>query len=313
MDKVLKQRLVGATILIALAVIFVPMLFQSPDRDVDRASGIDVPEEPGEALETRRLAMDPERARQREETDPPEEAQVPEPEPVDPEAPDAEPVPDLPEAQPEVPEEEPFHEAPPEIDGAPETEPEPEPEPDPEPEPEPEPEAEPDLAEMTGWLVQVASFGSSESAGRVVEQLESLGYETLTDIIERGESRLHRVRVGPFDSESNARRARDQIRQTVSGVEPQVMRAPGAVADAPDLDEGRFAVQVGVFSSRENAEALKEQIEGQGFTLFLGEQETGERTIWRVRVGPVSDRDEARTLQEQLEEAGYEGMVVGHP
>ena len=57
MDKVLKQRLVGASILIALAVIFVPMLFDSDDGDGEREMDLNLPDAPAEDLEVRRLPL----------------------------------------------------------------------------------------------------------------------------------------------------------------------------------------------------------------------------------------------------------------
>ena len=58
MDTRLKQRLIGAAVLIALAVIFLPMLVQGPAP----GSGVsdvplDVPGEPGGAMETRDLPL----------------------------------------------------------------------------------------------------------------------------------------------------------------------------------------------------------------------------------------------------------------
>ena len=329
MDKVLKQRLVGATILIALAVIFVPMLFHSPDRDEEREAAVDIPEGPDGALETRRLPLDPERARTRDdapadpepgELDTGPEPDEMEPEPVEPAAPDAEPEAEpVPDPAPE-PGAEDLPDPLPEPDDEPETEPEPDPEPDLDEAPPEEPEAVvSEAVESGGWLVQVASFGSSDSADSVRERLDALGYDTLTDTIERGGTRLHRLRAGPFESESDAEEARGQISQTIDGVQPEILRAPGgepeeAATEDAAPEEGRYAVQVGVFSSRENAEILQEQLEDRGFTVFLGEQTHNDQTTWRVRVGPAPDRDEASELARRLsDEAGLEGMVVGHP
>ena len=64
MDKVLKRRLIGASILIALAVIFVPMLLVDPDSVRDGGGdAIDVPPMPDSAREVRRIPLDPEAAR----------------------------------------------------------------------------------------------------------------------------------------------------------------------------------------------------------------------------------------------------------
>ena len=48
-------------------------------------------------------------------------------------------------------------------------------------------------------------------------QLTSLGHVASIDLIVRGQSELHRVRTGPYDSREAADRARNQIEQTVAG------------------------------------------------------------------------------------------------
>src|SRR6056297_942022 len=64
MDKVLKRRLIGASILIALAVIFLPMLLVDPDSVRDGGGAdVDVPAMPDSAREVRRIPLDPEAAR----------------------------------------------------------------------------------------------------------------------------------------------------------------------------------------------------------------------------------------------------------
>src|SRR6056297_1696486 len=70
MDKVLKQRLIGASILIALAVIFVPMLFDGPENDpVSRELNIELPSAPGDRAPIRRLPLDPDQSRPTAQTD----------------------------------------------------------------------------------------------------------------------------------------------------------------------------------------------------------------------------------------------------
>lgn len=64
MDAALKQRLIGATVLVALAVIFLPMLVQGPDPEQSSTAAVplDAPAQPttdadGRALETREILL----------------------------------------------------------------------------------------------------------------------------------------------------------------------------------------------------------------------------------------------------------------
>lgn len=323
MDKVLKQRLVGAAILIALAVIFVPMLFDGgQEREPRRDTALDLPPPPSDRREVRRLPLDPGRVaeeRPAEPVDPAEPAEEDEIALLAPEtgdrpapSPEADPEPELPAVAEPVPEPAPDAEV---LDEAVvEAEPdESEPAADP---PAPEAPTLPDPVEPTAgdWVVQVASFSSAETADQVVDQLQRLGHAAGMDILDRGETRLHRLRTGPYSDRAAAERARSQIAATVAGVEPAVRQLPGDASESPRPEESGFAVQVGSFAQRANAERQLEQLTAQGYEAFIHPDESGSRAIWRVRAGLFEQRDQAIALQrELLEQAGLEGLVVSHP
>jgi len=63
---------------------------------------------------------------------------------------------------------------------------------------------------------------------------------------------------------------------------------------------GMFAVQVGAFKDRNNAERLKEHIESQFKPVIIQEFESGEGVLYRVRVGQASTEDAARALAQSL-------------
>ncbi len=312
MDKVLKQRLVGAAILIALAVIFVPMLFdEGPEREALRDTAIELPPPPSDRREVRRLPLDPERAR--EVTAPPAI------EPVAPEREERE----ISLLEPDPPAvEEPMTEPPEDAARVAEAAPAPEPEVDPAPQPVPEAAPEPEpaapavaapAAPAGAFIVQVASFSSADTAGRINDQLGRLGHAAAVDVIVRGDSRLHRVRTGPYSTRAEADRARTQIATTVAGVEPVVLAAPAGLS-APRPAAAGLSVQVGSFTARVNADRLTEQLLAQGFEAFIDHDETGPRAIWRVRVGTLGSREEAARLQRELQDrAGLEGLIVSHP
>jgi DedD protein len=48
-----------------------------------------------------------------------------------------------------------------------------------------------------GWVVQVGAFGSAESARRLVDELVAAGYSAQVAPVTRAGKTLHRVRVGP--------------------------------------------------------------------------------------------------------------------
>jgi DedD protein len=331
MDKVLKQRLIGASILIALAVIFLPMLFDAPDDErQSREMAIELPQPAGERAPVRRMPLDPEQARRV----PAESVARPTGDPAQDDEPlgwdDESATPDEPvrstesimaeiEAQVE-PRTRPDAEVP--DDSQPDAEPA-DPieedirvlaEPEPEPEAYVEDRAVPEVADLEeGWLVQVATFSAEASAERMVERLTSLGHVAGIDPFVRGDTRLHRVRVGPYASREDADRSRNQIARTVAGVDPIVQSGPAPTSTTQSAREA-YVVQVGSFASRNNAERLLGQLEADRFEAFIHEDQAGSRTIWRVRVGPAGSRQGAEQIMAELaERSRLEGMVVSHP
>jgi len=321
MDKVLKRRLIGASILIALAVIFVPMLLVDPDSvDGGAGDGVDIPPMPESAREVRRIPLDPEAARVADPErraggrdsarDAAADAPANEPEPAAERPRPDEPIvlrPDLEETPPsrqsgdaaderQVDESESGSARPTEPDTAGQ-----------------QTDTTPEAGEISpgDWTVQVASFASGESAEQVRERLEALGHSVARDEIVRGQSLLYRLRTGPYASREAAGRALEQISATVAGVEPIVRKIDG---DLRAGAESGFAVQVGSFVSEENAESETERLNGLDFEAFRFSEEVGERLIWRVMVGPVADRDAADALESRLvEQADVEGLVVSYP
>ncbi|NBB91935.1 MAG: hypothetical protein GVY32_02060 [Gammaproteobacteria bacterium] len=334
MDKVLKQRLVGASILIALAVIFLPMLFDggADDRDEQRELALELPDQPSDERRIRRLALDPERVREQEPAAEPPEPVVEEPETEAVAEPATSPAsgpeaaaggaPDTAAVVDDSDQSEPAGEPAPEVDPGESSDPPAGPDPDageeataaepPTVAEEQQPAASPPPSDLDdGWSVQVAVFSNRDTAVEIVGQLEDLGHEVSVDELVRDQAELYRLRTGPYPSRAAAQRALGQINATVAGVNPELR--------APDGDEGGesrqgLSAQVGSFASRNNAERLSGQLRSAGYDAFMHGEESGGRTIWRVRVGIFQERAEAERMLETLrEEQGLDGIVVSHP
>jgi cell division septation protein DedD len=67
--------------------------------------------------------------------------------------------------------------------------------------------------------------------------------------------------------------------------------------------QGIFAVQVGAFRDRSNAERLKERIGSQFGPVTIQDFERGDGLLYRVRVGHASTEDAARALAQSLRKA----------
>lgn len=91
-------------------------------------------------------------------------------------------------------------------------------------------------------------------------------------------------------------------------------RAASAKSDSAKSGKG-WAVQLGVFGNRDNAERLAKRVKGSGFPVLLNETsgKDGKKLYW-VRVGPEPDQAGAVGLSARLKAAGYrETRVVEYP
>ena len=196
MDRALKERIIGAAVLVVFVVLVVPVFLDGPPQ-----SGEIVSERvplPGQAAEgeTRTVVLD----RDRDEP-------VPVPAPVtEPEAEQAQPV-------------------------KPESKPEPEPETTPEPEPKPEPakpatqQPAPAGDSPTGmWAVQLGSFGSQQNAERLAADLRKQGFAAFLSQLSTGSGELHRVRIGPQKDRESAEAMAERLAK--AGHKGQVVPHP---------------------------------------------------------------------------------------
>jgi DedD protein len=88
--------------------------------------------------------------------------------------------------------------------------------------------------------------------------------------------------------------------------------APAQAAQAPALPvaPGSFAVQLGTFGNRENADKLVRDMTGKGFAAFVAPYSKEGHELYRVRVGPTRDRGAAEALAAQLRRIGQSGSIV---
>ena len=76
-----------------------------------------------------------------------------------------------------------------------------------------------------------------------------------------------------------------------------------------DVETKRYAVQVGVFSSKENAEALKQKL-GQIAPVKIVPVKLGGATLFRVKMGGANIRADARLTLNKLVAAGHTDAVI---
>jgi DedD protein len=78
-----------------------------------------------------------------------------------------------------------------------------------------------------------------------------------------------------------------------------------------DVLPSGWAVQVGSFSERDNAMLLLDKLRSSGFTAFQERSASGGEPVFRVKVGPEQNRERAEALQAKLRnQENLPGIVV---
>jgi cell division septation protein DedD len=334
MDSRLKQRLIGAVVLVALAVIFLPMLVQGPAPD----SGVSdvpltMPAAPRNDYETRDLPLvspadAPVGGAVGMAAAPPAVAPIASPSPAA-----ATPLPDSAAAPPPAPS----------ASGASNSA-----------------AASGDRFPATvaggDYAVNFGSYATQASADAAVASLRASqlpGYREQAAV--NGKS-IWRVRVGPYASQAAAEAARlragtvhgaagarvialdapparssvDATRATAAASTvmtkpstatpvvsaatpaPATATSPSAVTSAaPSVG---FAVQLAAFSKAADATTLRDKLQAAGFSAFTESVNTDHGTLIRVRAGPVQTHAQADQLQTQIKSRlGLDGVVRPHP
>ena len=97
---------------------------------------------------------------------------------------------------------------------------------------------------------------------------------------------------------------------------PKPTPAPAKPVEAPKPAAANvgFAVQLGAFSHAADANAMRDKLRASGFSAFVEQVRTDKGTLNRVRVGPVASRADADQLKAQVAaKVGISGMVRPHP
>jgi DedD protein len=87
---------------------------------------------------------------------------------------------------------------------------------------------------------------------------------------------------------------------------------PVETSAAPPISSARaaWAVQLGSFASRDNADKLQRQLKAQGFSVYTLTGGSGPAPRYRVRVGPLADRDSAEHIAAKLKALGHVSSIV---
>ncbi|MDW2981087.1 SPOR domain-containing protein [Rhodanobacter sp. KK11] len=342
----MKTRLLGAAVLIALAVLFVPMFFSStpPAPGGDQAVSLAIPPAPDRDLQTRTMSLAPDAAasgstaaslptesvaptssdrlatveigsrRPRDVETDPEAGKPPQPTTVTTGAGTSPSQPVIPQQT--IPSQATANSATPSAGKSQPTVAAP-----PRPTPAVTPVAAP-VAPVAGrgsYTLNLSAYASAAGAANLERRVRELGYPVTGRAISQGGSQRTLVIAGPFETRAAAEAARLKITQSIPGVparlEQDASRESAATPMATATARaGGWAVQLAAMSNQADASALRDKLRANGFDGFVDSVQSGGRQLWRVRAGPQTQRADAQRLHEQIKaKLGIDGNVVPVP
>lgn len=290
MDPALKQRMLGAAVLIVLAIIFVPMLLDGAPSGHSETVDLTIPDAPDRDFETRVMPLEsgspaPAPAADANAiatveavaTKPPDALAGDEPPHAAP-APAATPVLSVPAPSPAAP------------------------------------------ATPGGrYAVSFGTYGQKANADKLVADLRRALVPAYSDEVSVDGKPMLRVRAGPFVDRTQAEKARllaSQARKDVAGrvVEADDTPAADAPAAAGATRVTGWAVQVGAYKAEAEANAQRDKLRAGGYAAFVDPVRAAEGTLYRVRVGPEALRANAEKLRDALKSRyKVDGLVVTQP
>lgn len=176
MEQKLKERVVGAALLVLAGVIFIPWLLDGRERQGRVEQSLELPRAPANSAQTRTIVLDASHPAAVESAAAPVTPPVVANPPADNGADARVAAAPAPAVAAQPPEPVPQDRSPPAVSADP----------------------------AAGWAVQVGSFSSQSNAQRLAEQLEGLGYKAFVSRKVVNDRVMYRVRVGPEPSRDAA-------------------------------------------------------------------------------------------------------------
>ncbi|MGH8191140.1 MAG: SPOR domain-containing protein, partial [Rhodanobacteraceae bacterium] len=155
------------------------------------------------------------------------------------------------------------------------------------------------------YSVNLGIYADHASAQKLVADAKNHGFTALaTPETFQGKPVL-RVRVGPFQSRAEAQAARlklkgfERVAMTVDAT--TVSQSGDAPSSAlPATRAGAWAVQLAAFSDENSADKLRDRLRNQGFDGYVDSVRTSSGKLWRVRAGPFATREVAESTRGQI-------------
>ncbi|MCQ4167152.1 SPOR domain-containing protein [Tahibacter harae] len=186
----------------------------------------------------------------------------------------------------------------------------------------PAPERAAPAASPTGrYAVHLGVFANAANADALIASARKQGLSAYAETADVDGKPATRVRLGPYEDRSTAEAARLKLQKADAKLKGSVVeialaqpRQDAPAAALPANRAGGWAVQLGAFKSQDEANKLLARAKGAGFPSFVDSTGQGADKLWRVRLGPEPDRAGTEKLRDQVKQKlAITGMIVTVP
>ena len=173
------------------------------------------------------------------------------------------------------------------------------------------------------YTLNLSAYASAAGAANLERRVRALGYPVSGHPLSQAGQQRTLVIAGPFETRTAAEAARLRIIQSIPGVPARLQQdasvdSAASAAAAPTASgsarAGGWAVQLAAMSSQSDANALRDKLRANGFDGFVDSVQAGGKRLWRVRAGPQTQRADAQQLHDQIKaKLGIDGNIVAVP
>jgi cell division septation protein DedD len=185
------------------------------------------------------------------------------------------------------------------------------------------PATAPAAAGRGSYTINLSAYASAAGAANLERRVRALGYPVAGHSITQAGQPRTLVIAGPFETRAAAEAARLKITQSIPGAPARLEQDAShddsaSVAATPATHAtaraGGWAVQLAAMSSQADANALRDKLRANGFDGFVDTVQSGGKQLWRVRAGPQTQRADALRVHDQIKaKLGVDGNVVSVP
>ena len=185
------------------------------------------------------------------------------------------------------------------------------------------PATAPAAAGRGSYTINLSAYANAAGAANLERSVRALGYPVAGHSITQAGQPRTLVIAGPFETRAAAEAARLKITQSIPGAPARLEQDAShddvtSVAAAPATQAtaraGGWAVQLAAMSSQADANALRDKLRANGFDGFVDTVQSGGKQLWRVRAGPQTQRADALRVRDQVKaKLGVDGNVVSVP